>query len=84
MNYENMAINTVEILILYQRKPRWVHLTNLERPRAWYPVVGVLGNRLMIAAGKVSTSTDIFELLKLTLRTIFFGSCNWCSRSCVS
>ena len=71
MNYENMAINTVEILILYQRKPRWVHLTNLERPRAWYPVVGVLGNRLMIAAGKVSTSNVYICLTQTDVKNDF-------------
>ena len=35
------------------KKPYWVELGNMERPRAWYPAVAVLGNRLMVASGKV-------------------------------
>eukprot|EP00095_Tigriopus_kingsejongensis_P007645 maker-scaffold116_size340332-snap-gene-0.23 protein:Tk07645 transcript:maker-scaffold116_size340332-snap-gene-0.23-mRNA-1 annotation:"f-box kelch-repeat protein skip11-like isoform x1" len=55
MNYFHAAVKSVEMLILDDRDPRWVSLPDLIEPRAWYPVIGKLGNRLTIINGKGSS-----------------------------
>ncbi len=53
MDHLNRPLSTVEILLLGEAT-RWIRLpTEMKKPRSWYPAVGVVQNRLVVAAGKV-------------------------------
>ena len=57
MDYSHTPVSSVEFLLLSPDgdpdKARWVDMGQLQTPRAWYPAVGVLRNRLVVAGGKV-------------------------------
>lgn len=50
MDSNNKPVASVEILVLSDN-PHWLHLGNLIKPRAWFPGVAVLRNRLLVMAG---------------------------------
>ena len=53
MDFGHTPVSRVEVLILVAT-PRWVNLGDLKKARSWYPAVGVLRDRLFVAAGKVN------------------------------
>ena len=52
MDFNQRPISSVEVLIL-DMNPRWFSLGDLIKPRSWYPGIAILGNRLIVASGKV-------------------------------
>ena len=54
MDYFHRPLRTVEMLLL-EREPKWKKMmSELVRPRTWYPALGVLEHRLIVASGRVS------------------------------
>ena len=53
MDYFHRPLRTVEMLLL-KGKPKWRKMVSeLIRPRTWYPALGVLDQRLIVASGRV-------------------------------
>ena len=56
MDFNHSSLKSVEILILSPKtEPRWIQLGEMVAARAWFPIVAVLNNRLMVAGGKVKS-----------------------------
>jgi hypothetical protein len=68
MSYQHQPLASVAILVL-SKTPHWVKMADLKQPRSWYPVFGLVSNRLFVAAGTVRTNltAEIFTLLAVSL-----------------